>query len=428
MMSDESEYSDAQTPEQYVKEELAAWPLRCYTSKDCTTDGCTFNKSVGQCVPTAVDKDIGVFSQGTTAQEYFKQLPRHIESSYNADVLQEYCSKQSRNRCFPPCRSGWITPCTLRIEAGLLHQLIETPPPDASIFTKTWMTLQKVEGLIHTRVGIGRPIAHLVVVAGWVSSLAPNLIPSLIQESIMNAHVTAISFLKMLTHGSLNPGSFVVDGLQRVLIDIPHQDTIFYLIDSIIGAPIKEELVFRALPLAIEWIVNKVTDHFIADADRSANFKKINAIICCITSSLVFGYFHSGNYENPLYHESIMHCICAFVAGIVNYVVARKHGVRWSMLFHSVNNMVAEFNNIELIVYGGSILFPSKPHYAVLLAFHEKYSRQIEQELETTATTDPGMLIDDGLMNDVQMQSLEPDDEEFFDAMANDVLSSSTRT
>eukprot|EP00952_Eustigmatos_sp_NYUAD-ZCMA_P006756 28939-Eustigmatos_ZCMA.PRE.1 len=100
---EEEPFQETQTPEDYVRGEMSTHPLRCYTSRGCATEGCTYNKTVRQCVPTEVDQEIGRFGWrlGPKAKEYFRTLPQHIADN---NVLDEYCSNQSHMTCYRPCR------------------------------------------------------------------------------------------------------------------------------------------------------------------------------------------------------------------------------------------------------------------------------------------------------------------------------------
>ena len=73
--------------------------LGCLFSSPCDPTNCKVSRVKEQCVPKRVYDDIGYFTTGPIAQEYFKQVPKKILTTKGPKALQNYCEKQSYTTC-----------------------------------------------------------------------------------------------------------------------------------------------------------------------------------------------------------------------------------------------------------------------------------------------------------------------------------------
>ena len=373
------EFSDAISPAQYVEDMAERDVLKCVHS--CDRAGCVRNTMINQCVPAEVDADIKplqvgkyaiksgyTYTIGEYAKRYFQEVPEKLRA-FPPEVLEEYCAAQSKSTCYAPCIAGYVIPCRYTVEG--FYQAASSVEPQSifgkymSVYTRFYQkTSTAITAFSYAAYAGAKAFLPLVPVSGFADLLAYR------------------------TFAILNPLSRLSNASNLVNVNV--LTDIFGDKEAAVTtalAPLTEEIVFRGTALLTEKAIAAAIDKLDAildlDRDMVKNAKKINSIVWMLTSSITFAYAHAGN-EDALSAATVFQCAQCFIAGIVYYIVAKKHGLSVSVIAHHINNLTAAFTCVDWMLTGMLMVYPAKFELVSMRAFHEKHRMQIQEQIENT--------------------------------------------
>ena len=286
--------------------------LKCLEAVDCTKEpGCAYSKWYQQCVPEDIYRDIGRVRNGPKAQSYFRQVPQEVLGKHGQESLTTYCEMQSSRTCYAPCTHGW-SGCTtedrqfepLKKEKvdSLLRRIFKVTVTNSRFDFSTRHTIEKLSSY-----------CWLFILHMKIYSYTSNDFLGAMYRTLISANVS--------------------------LKDIFGDD-----FSNMISAPILEEVVFRGSLLLSDEVIHKLMDKIDEklqlDPQRKRATLEVLHLITLLAQATLFGLAHINNVWS--YRESAVYVATAFWSAIVWGSLARKHGLKSSILSHMLNNTISE--------------------------------------------------------------------------------------
>ena len=285
--------------------------LKCLEAVDCTKEpGCAYSEWYEQCVPEDIYQDIGRVRNGPKARAYFRKVPQQVLDKHGKESLTTYCEMQSRRTCYAPCTHGW-SGCTTEdrrfdpLKKEKMDSLL------TRIFKVTMANAQLDFTTLYT-----------------VGKLSHHCASFIIHMKIYSA--TSNDFLGAM-YRTLLTANFT-------LVDIFGHD-----FATMVPGPILEEVVFRGSLLLSDEVIHKLMDKIDEklqlDPRRKRASLEVLHFITLLAQATLFGFMHVNNVLSS--EESALYVATTFWSGIVWGSLARKHGLKSSILSHMLDNTMA---------------------------------------------------------------------------------------
>jgi membrane protease YdiL (CAAX protease family) len=287
--------------------------LGCLFSSPCDPTNCNVSRVKGQCVPKRVYDDIGYFTTGPIAQEYFKQVPKKILTAKGPKALQNYCEKQSYTTCpTDTCRLNKLGMCTYGEESTVLPLQTEE-----SIFQRVFASVT------------GTPVAiGSIFGAKFISSMFKSIdvfVP-LGRHLYSSGSTDAVMYRHLIGVNSMLDEKLGTDWTTTV------------------ASPVFEELAFRGTMIVadevVKRLVGKLYDIFKWDPSTKKGMLQMLLSINLLTQAALFGMMHS-NEAGGIPGDTMKYVLTTFLSGLVYGELTRKFSLKESMLSHMANNFMA---------------------------------------------------------------------------------------